>query len=155
MSELIENTVELVKQFNEDIKSDLSSKGFNFSNDTYNSLRVNSFQFAGVANIQSLGASNIEYLDRGSGPWDDPTKFRKLGWILSEEVSDWAFGKAQLNPYAVAHSIAHKGNSVYRKPSSGLMIGVKIKRLQKTIKEQAPKWAKQDLLIKIKANKFE
>lgn len=146
MSELIENTVLLVENFNDEIRSDLSSKGFDDSGEAANSLRITKTK----KSVTSHGVFYIEYLDRGSAPWRNPNQYKKLGFILSADVSDWAFRKAtDISPYAIAHTIAHKGNSIYRNPSSGLTILRKIDDLKVKIKNNAPFWAKADILTEL------
>ncbi len=147
MNELIENTVELVEQFNEDIKSDLSSKGIDNSKDASNSLRIKVEQSSNKINISSLGVDYIYYLDKGRGPGKFPPVKVTEDWVATKPVD--------INPFLVGRKIAREGTEIYKDNSKGIQLDKKREELQKTIKEQAPKWAKKDLLIKIKANKFE
>lgn len=143
MSNLIENTVRLVEEFNNEIVFDMSRKNLDDTGAASSSLRIESDR----KTIKSFGVFYLKYLDTGSGPWTRPELYKKLGYIL--ELTGWA-ARNDINPYAAAYSIAHNGNRIHKDPSKGIELTKKREKLLEEIKKQAPAWVKDDLRIRLK-----
>jgi hypothetical protein len=140
MSELLKNTAILVEDFNEKIKQDLDSKGIDNSRVASNSLRV-------VVNekensVQSRGVFYLEYLNRGRPPGKFPPPDVIKDWVITKPVD--------INPFLVGRKIAREGTEIFKNRSKGIEVDKKSQELLKELKEKAPKWAKQDLLIQLK-----
>ncbi len=140
MSELLENTVKLLEQFNQWIKDDLSSKNIDNTNTARNSLRIEVDEKRNK--VTSYGIFYLEYLSRGRGPGKFPPP---------EVIRDWVINKpVEISPFWVGKKIAEEGTEIYKNPSKGIELHTKINYIRKIVKENAPKWAKKDILIKIK-----
>ncbi len=138
MSELIDNTVVLVENFNNDIKSDLSTKRIDNSGIAASSLRVDS----DLKSVSSLGVFYLTFLDRGRGPGKFPPV---------DVIREWANNKpVEINPFLIGRKIAREGTEIFKNPSKGIRLDDKIKKLKQEINQKAPLWAKQDLLIQIR-----
>ncbi|NIV13657.1 MAG: hypothetical protein GWN62_20965, partial [Aliifodinibius sp.] len=74
MSELIDNTVRLVEEFNQQIRSDLNSKGIDNTGEASRSMRIEVEQIGTKVNIRSLGIDYMYYLDQGRAPGKFPPK---------------------------------------------------------------------------------
>ena len=92
--------------------------------------------------INSVGLSYIEYLDRGSAPWADPSKYRSLGFIL--EKNGWA-SRHDISAYAAAFKIAHDGSQIYRGVKQGIELGNKLIELKERIKQNIPKFVQTQI----------
>lgn len=70
----------------------------------------------------------IYYLQFGRAPNKNKSTealHKWVGWAGSTFIKDWVEEKGiNLNPYAVAYSIARKGNTVYQQGGSDLVTGV-------------------------------
>ena len=141
MSELIKNTVKLVERLNEDIRQTLAAKKIDNTKEAANSLRIDVDEQR--ERVRSLGVFYIYFLDVGR----KPGKFPPV-----DVIEEWARTKpVEANPYLVARKIAREGTEIYKNRSKGLELDKKRNRLQQEIREKAPKWAKEDVLIHIKA----
>lgn len=142
MKELIENTERLVEDFNDQIRSDLNSKGIDNTREAANSLRVETTKTGSKINISSKGVFYLEFLDKGRGPG----KFPPVNLI-----QDWAINKpVDINPFLIGRKISLEGTNIFKDNSKGIQLDKKRQELQSIIKEDAPKWVKQDLLIQLK-----
>lgn len=139
MSELIDNTVKLVEGFNDDIKSDLSSKNIDNRGIASNSLRIETTKNS----VKSIGVFYLTFLDKGRGPGKFPPPEVIAGWAATKPV--------EINPYLIGRKIAREGTEIFKNPSKGILLDQKRDKLAKAINENAPKWVKDDLLILIKA----
>lgn len=92
--------------------------------------------------INSVGLSYIEYLDRGSAPWADPSKYRSLGFIL--EKNGWS-DRHNINAYAAAFVIAHEGSQIYKGRKQGIELNDKLLQLKERIKQNIPKFVKTQI----------
>lgn len=138
MSELIKNTIEEVNKFNDEIKSDLSNKNIDTSGNASNSIRIEDDD----KSVRSLGIFYLTFLDQGRGPGKFPPPDAMAGWAIRKPV--------EINPYLIGRKIAREGTEIYKDKNKGIMLDEKRKRLQETIKKEAPKWAKTDLLKVLK-----
>lgn len=134
MSELIDKTVVLVEGFNEEIRSDLSSKGIDSSNTASNSIHI----IVSGNKITSLGIDYLTYLNTGRGPGKFPPPENIIAWAARKPVP--------ISPYVIGRKIAREGTEIYKNPSKGIMLGEKRQRLLSEIKQNAPIWAKNDTL---------
>lgn len=142
MSELIQNTVKIVEEFNNRVKQDLSSKGIDNSRKASDSIHIETKQSGTSINIQSLGIDYLYYLDKGRGPGKFPPRDTIENWTISKPVD--------IPPFLVGRKISREGTEIYKDQSKGIQLTEKRKEVLKEIKQDAPKWAKQDLLIKLK-----
>lgn len=97
--------------------------------------------------VNSVGSSYIEYLDRGSAPWNNPDQYKKLGYILDQ--SGWA-DRHSISPYAVAYSIAHNGSLIYQGKKQGIELDQKLTDLTNRLKVILPKFVKTEIKNSIK-----
>lgn len=147
MSELIENTEKLVTEVNDKIKVDLASKGIDNSGEASNSIRIES----SINSVTSLGVFYLEYLNRGRPPGKFPPVDIINKWVANKPVA--------INPYLVGRKIAREGTEIYKDNTKGIELSKKIQELKETLKQEAPKWAKEDVLVKLRGlnqnlNKF-
>ena len=140
MSELIQNTARLVERFNDEIKSDLSSKNIDNSGTASNSIRIDVDEHN--LKVRSLGIGYMHFLNVGRAPGKFPPVSVIVDWVNSKPV--------EINPFLVGRKIAREGTEIFKNRSKGIMLDEKRDRLLREINERAPKWAKQDLLILIK-----
>lgn len=144
ISPTILNLVEQTKQF---IQNDMSSKGLDDTGAASNSLRIEQ-SFSGITlSTKLIGAKYIEYLDRGSGIWEDPEKYISLGYIL--QSSGWAQRKGG-NPYAAAYVIANEGSRIYKDRKNGIMLDEKIEVLTKEIEKDLTIELKKQIINQLK-----
>jgi len=130
-SDATKKTLESIKKKIEDT---INAKGLNNSGEALNSLEIDGNQL--------LGNDYIYYLDKGSAPWVDPTKYKSLGYILSLQ------GWNKYPPYAAAYSIANYGSKIFQNKSLGLQldniieesIDELIKELPEVAAMEALKW---------------
>lgn len=141
MSELIENTIRVVEQFNEDIKSDLSSKGIDDTREASNSIRTETTENKTEKHIISKGSEHLYYLDQGRGPGKFPPVDKIEAWVANKPVD--------IDPFLVGRKIAREGTTIYRDRSKGIMLDEKRREVLRILKQEAPKWAKADILIKL------
>ena len=142
MSVLIDNTIKLVEKFNDEIRSDLSSKGIDNTREASNSMRIEVKVQGTKINIISSGIDYMYYLDKGRRPGKFPPVSVIEDWVANKPV--------EINPYLVGRKIAREGTAIFRDSSKGIELDKKRKALLDELNREAPKWAKQDLLIKIK-----
>lgn len=134
MSELFNMVKEEVERTNELIRRDMP---------TDQGTAANSLHVEVVGNkINSVGSSYIEYLDRGSAPWSDPTKYRSLGYML--EKNGWA-DRHDINAYAAAFVIAHKGSQIYQGRKKGIELDKKLIDLRNRISGKIPNFVKTQI----------
>jgi len=138
LSELIENTEKEVELFNFEIKATMSIRNLDSSGAASDSLRVESDSNS----VTSKGVFYLEYLNRGRPPGKFPPMAAIERWVIEKGLD--------IPPFLVARKIAREGTTIYKNRSKGLQLEPKIEALQKTISENAPKWAKNDLLLQIK-----
>lgn len=141
MSELIENTIRVVEQFNEDIKSDLSSKRIDDTREAGNSIRIETTENKTEIHITSVGIDYLYYLDQGRGPGKFPPVDKIEAWVANKPVD--------IDPFLVGRKIAREGTTIYKDRSKGIMLDEKRREVLKTLKQEAPKWAKKDILVKL------
>lgn len=138
MSKLIDNTIILVEGFNDEIKKDLSSKNIDSTNNASNSIRIESTR----NKVTSLGVDYLFYLNKGRGPGKFPPP---------QVIAEWANRKpVPISPFLIGRKIAREGTEIFKNPSKGIQLGEKIERLKTEIKQNAPAWAKEDLLKTIR-----
>ena len=138
MSELIENTVLLVENFNDEIRSDLSSKGLDNSGQAANSIRIVTTKNS----VTSFGVDYLFYLDKGRGPGKFPPPETIKKWVESKPVP--------VHPFVIGRKIAREGTEIFKDNSKGIELDVKREELTKKIKQNAPLWAKNDILKQIR-----
>lgn len=142
MSLLIQNTVILVENFNDEIRSDLYTKGIDNSFTASDSIRIE----AGLYRVTSYGVDYLYFLDKGRGPGKFPPPESLRQWVNSKPVP--------VAPYVIGRKIAREGTEIFKNPSKGIQLEEKRSRLLAELREKAPEWVKNDLLNKIKiANK--
>ena len=140
MSELIQNTVKIIEEFNSDVKTDLQTKGIDNSRKASDSIRIVIDQ--NNNKIQSVGVDYLYYLDKGRGPGKFPPP---------NVIEDWTRTKpVEIDPFLVGRKIAREGTDIFRDPRRGIMLDEKRQKVMQLLKQNAPKWAKQDLLIQMK-----
>lgn len=144
MSELIENTIRVVEQFNEEIKSDLSSKGIDDTREASNSIRIETREQGTQINIASIGIDYLYYLDQGRGPGRFPPVDKIEQWVANKPVD--------IDPFLVGRKIAREGTTIYKDRSKGIMLDDKRQKVLDVLKQEAPKWAKADILVKLRNN---
>ena len=145
MSELIDNTVLAVEQFNNEIKDDLSSKGIDDTREAANSIRVETSEQGTKISIASIGIDYLYYLDQGRGPGKFPPVDKIEAWVANKPVD--------INPFLVGRKIAREGTTIFRDHSKGIMLDEKRQALLADLKQKAPEWAKQDILVRLKTPK--
>ena len=138
MSELIQNTIKAVELFNFEVKATMSVRKLDATGTASRSLRVESDS----QSVKSWGVFYLEYLNRGRPPGKFPPIAPIERWLAAKQLDIPAF--------LVARKIAQKGTTIYQNRSKGLELEKKIRALKKEIAENAPKWAKNDLLLQIK-----
>lgn len=138
MSELIEQTVELVEQFNDEIQSDLRTKGIDNTGQTAGSLRIESTKNS----VKSIGSNILYFLDKGRGPGKFPPPAIIEEWVKTKPVD--------INPYLVGRKIAREGTAIYKDNSKGVQLDNKIEKLKVKIKEIIPVFVKADVLNQLK-----
>ena len=138
MSELIDNTIQLVEKFNDSIRSDLSSKNIDNSGEASNSIRIESTKNS----VTSLGVDYLYYLDQGRGAGKFPPVDEIVKWVATKAVS--------ISPYLVGRKIAREGTEIFKDKSRGIQLDQKRKILLDEINQNAAKWAAADVLVLIK-----
>jgi len=128
-----------VERTNDEIRRDMPKD----EGTAANSLRVDVVG----SEVRSIGLARIEYLDRGTGPWKDKSKWKDLGYILDE--SGWAERK-DINPYAAAYLIAHNGSQIFQGKKKGIELDNKIDALKQRLKQNLPTFVKTETLNKLK-----
>ena len=111
-----------------------------------NSLRVEEVG----SEVRSIGLARIEYLDRGTRPWKDKSKWKYLGFILDE--SGWAERKGR-NPYAAAYNIAHFGSQIFQGKKQGIQLDKKIEELKQRLMQKLPNFVRMEIINNIKYKK--
>lgn len=139
MSSLIDNTEKAFEEFNFEIKATMSIRNLDASGAASNSLRVTSDSDS----VTSLGVFYLEFLNRGRPPGKFPPIAAIEKWLSDKGLDIPAF--------LVARKIAREGTAIYKnRITKGLQLEPKIEALKQNINENAAKWAKNDLLLKIK-----
>ena len=138
MSELIENTVLLVEAFNDEIRNDLSSKGIDSSGQAANSIRITKTSNS----VTSFGIDYLYYLDKGRGPGKFPPPESIKKWVESKPVP--------VHPFVIGRKIAREGTEIFKDNSKGIELDKKRDDLTNKIKQNAPLWAKNDILKQIR-----
>lgn len=107
------------------------------------SLRVDVVQ----NEVRSIGLDYIEYLDRGSAPWNNPEKYKSLGFILDK--SGWG-DRHSISPYAAAYAIAHDGSLIWQGKKQGIELDKKLTDLQERLKQKLAIFVKTDITNRIR-----
>jgi len=140
MSELLYNTEKLVEQFNQSIRDDLSSKGIDNTQEAANSMRIEVNERKN--SVTSYGIFYMYYLDKGRAPGRFPPV---------DVITEWAVNKpVEISPYLIGRKIAREGTEIFKNSSKGIELDKKRKALLDELNREAPRWAKQDLLVKMK-----
>lgn len=140
MSELLKNTEKLVEQFNQSIRDDLSFKNIDDTGEAASSMRIEVNE--NKNSVTSYGIFYMYYLDKGRGPGKFPPV---------NVITDWAVNKpVEISPYLIGRKIAREGTEIFKNSSKGIELDNKRKELLNKLKQESPKWAKQDLLVKMK-----
>jgi len=140
MSELLTNTVKVVEKFNDEVRNDLSSKGIDNTREASNSIRIEVDE--NRKSVKSVGIGYLYYLDKGRAPGKFPPPDVIEAWTTSKPV--------EISPYLVGRKIAREGTEIFKNSSKGIELDKKRKSLLDELNREAPKWAKQDLLVKMK-----
>ena len=136
---------EEVEKFNESIRSDLNSKRLSDTGKAAESLRVETNEKEGK--VLSIGSEHLEYLNRGTRPWqgDEKKNTNILNFILIK--SGWADRKFIKNPYMIAKSIVTKGSAIHRGEKEGIELEEKVEKLTQSLLNGLPSLAKQSALV--------
>ena len=142
MSEVLDITIKLVEDFNNDIKADIIGKNINDTGNAIQSLRVD-FDTKRQT-VQSVGADYIEILNTGRAPGKFPPVQAIREWVQSKlGVSE---AEANSVAYLVGRKIANEGTAIFKDKKKGLQIEDKVINLRVKLKEEIPKYAKADVL---------
>ena len=135
--------IEALEAYNKSIADTISEKKLYHTGEAKNSLNV---EDRGEVFV-SVGAYYIEYLNRGSGPWNNPENFAKLGYILGE-ITNWAADNLA-NPYAAAKVIAEQGSRIYRNRELGLKLEDKKMELEEELNKLLPTFVSNEIVVKL------
>lgn len=145
MSKLIKITEDNFEKFNKDIADSIRNKGISDSGEAINSLRISTTKNS----VASFGIDYIYYLDKGRRPGKFPPPQNIVDWINSKlGISD----EKETNSlaYLVGRKISLEGTEIFKDRSKGIQLDEKTEKLQKQLKDDAPKATKEDLLIELK-----
>ena len=134
----MQNTVLLVEDFNDQVRSDLYTKGFDNSFTASDSIRTEVFMFR----VVSKGVDYLYYLDVGRAPGKFPPPESIKAWVESRALT--------VSPYVIGRKIAREGTEIYKNPSKGIQLDEKRRDLLQQLNDNAPKWAKQDIINQLK-----
>lgn len=140
---LVDVIIDEVRRTNDQIRQDIPKDEGKAAQSIHIELHGNE--------IQSVGSSYIEYLDRGSAPWKNPEQYKKLGYILDK--SGWA-DRNNTSAYAAAYSIAHKGSQIYQGKKTGIQLDQKLKDLSARLAQKIPKFVADNIKTQMKWNKI-
>ena len=143
MATIKEVVLEALEDFNKSIVSTMQDKNMDHTGAASSSIRIEDNGHI----LKSFGIYYIEYLNRGSAPWDNPENFAKLGYIL-DKVTNWAADNG-VNPYAVAKVIAEQGSRIYRNRELGLKLEDKKTQLEEELNKLLPTFVKNDIILKL------
>jgi len=136
--------IELVNEFNEEIKKDLINKGINDTKKAYNSIRTELDKEN--QKVQSIGVDYIEILNYGRSPGSFPPKQNIQEWVRSKlGITDEKQNKGVA--FLISRKIAQKGTNIFLNKSKGVEVEKKIIDLRKKIKDQLGESVKADALI--------
>jgi len=138
---LLKNTFEALEAFNDEIREDLRTKGIDNRGEARESLRVTQEKQGSKIKTASRGVFYFEFLDKGRAPGKFPPPSVIEEWTATKPVDIPAF--------LVGRKIAREGTEIYKNRAKGVQLDEKRIRLKRFLQENAPKWAKQDLLITI------
>ncbi len=110
----------------EEIRNEIINKGIDNTGAAKESLRAN------VINneIQCLGLSYIEYLNRGRPPGKFPPIAEIIRWVNTKNI--------KIAPYLIARKIAMEGTTIYQNRNKGIMLEDKIEALTQRLKDSLP-----------------
>ena len=101
--------LEELEDLRQRIIANMGSAGQIVTGKTKDSLQVNVRELSGVL----TGRQAFATLENGSRPWSRPPK-RTPKWF-ADLIGEWIDAKGlDLNQWAVAHTIIHKGSKLYR-----------------------------------------
>lgn len=115
-----------------EIQAVMASKNLDNTGDAYQSLEVSGNQL--------IGLDYIFYLDKGSAPWQNPSNYKALGYILTKN------GWSKINPYAAAWSIANLGSQIYRNNAKGLQLDLLVNNMLEDLTKELPDEAAAEAL---------
>jgi hypothetical protein len=142
MSKLVENTVKVLEDAEQEIRRDLSAKKIDDTGEAANSMRIDARMEGAKLKATLSGVGYMYYLDQGRGPGKFPPVDAIDNWVANKPV--------EIPAFLVGRKIAREGTEIYKNRSKGIMLNEKRKTVQSTIKQEAPKWIKEDILNKMK-----
>lgn len=135
---IVDIVIKEVEQTNEEIRQTIISKRIDNTGAARESLRIN----VTGNEIQVLGLSYLEYLNRGRPPGKFPPIAEIIRWVNTKNI--------KIAPYVVARKIAMEGTAIYNNRALGIELEEKLERLNERLKQSLPDALRSAIKTKIR-----